>query len=139
MGRLDGRVILVTGSTTGIGEATARLCAAQGARVMIHGLEEEWAQSICRDLGEVARYTIADLREPANCEHLVQATITQFGALHGVVNNAALTTRSSLSNTDAAMFDEVMAVNLRAPLLIIRSATPSFGAKAEAWLSILAR
>jgi NAD(P)-dependent dehydrogenase (short-subunit alcohol dehydrogenase family) len=57
---------------------------------------------------------------------LVAATVARFGRIDGVVNNAALTTRSNLETTDAAMFDRMMAVNVRAPLLIIRAAVPEF-------------
>lgn len=128
---LQDKVILVTGSTTGIGEATARLAVAQGARVMIHGRREEQAQAVCRDLGEAADYVIADLLEPESCVTVVQATVARFGRLDGLVNNAALTTRSTLETTDAAMFDRIIGVNLRAPLLIIREAVNVFRAQAS--------
>jgi NAD(P)-dependent dehydrogenase (short-subunit alcohol dehydrogenase family) len=124
--RLHDRVILVTGSTTGVGEAAARRCVAEGAQVMVHGRDEERAHAVCADLGAAARYTICDLGDPADCERLVATTIEQFGRLDGVVNNAALTTRSNLEKTDVAFFDRMIAVNLRAPLLIIRAAVPQF-------------
>jgi NAD(P)-dependent dehydrogenase (short-subunit alcohol dehydrogenase family) len=123
---LQGKVILVTGSTTGIGAATARLCVAEGAQVMVHGLEEEWAQSLCRELGDATDYLIADVAEPDNCERLVAATVARFGRIDGLVNNAAVTTRSTLESTDAATFDRIIAVNLRAPLLILRAAVRHF-------------
>jgi NAD(P)-dependent dehydrogenase (short-subunit alcohol dehydrogenase family) len=123
---LQDEIVLVTGSTTGIGEATARRCVAEGARVMVHGLEPDLAQIVCRDLGDAARYTIGDLSDPDQCVALVQATVAQFGRLDAVVNNAAVTTRSNLETTDAAMFDRIVAINLRAPLLIIREAVKVF-------------
>ncbi len=123
---LQGKVILVTGSTTGIGEATARRCVAEGARVFVHGRDEERARAVCRELGGDSHYYIGDLGDPAHCEGLVAAAVAHFGRLDGVVNNAALTTRSNLETTDAATFDRIVAVNLRAPLLIIRAAVPHF-------------
>jgi NAD(P)-dependent dehydrogenase (short-subunit alcohol dehydrogenase family) len=60
------------------------------------------------------------------CERIVAATVERFGRIDGVVNNAALTTRSTLEKSDAAMFDRIINVNLRAPLLIIRAAVPHF-------------
>ena len=125
-GLLDGRIVLVTGSTTGIGEATARLCANEGARVMIHGRDEDRARALAADLGDAASYVLGDVGDPAVCEGVVDETVKQFGAIDGVVNNAALTWRSTLEQTDAETFDRMIGVNLRAPLLIIRSALPHF-------------
>ncbi|CAN5508115.1 SDR family oxidoreductase [soil metagenome] len=127
--RVKDKVILVTGSTTGIGEAIARLVVAEGARVMLHGLEEELAQNVCRDLGEAAAYVVSDLGDPQKCAELVQATVKKYGRIDVVVNNAALTTRSNLATTDAAMFDRIIGVNLRAPMLIIREAVQHFRAQ----------
>jgi NAD(P)-dependent dehydrogenase (short-subunit alcohol dehydrogenase family) len=123
-GRLAGKVVLITGSTTGIGEATARLCVAEGARVMVHGTNEERAKAVSSDLG--AGYVLADLGDPHAGEQIVAETLAHYGAFHAVVNNAAVTTRSNLETTDAAMFDRIIAVNLRAPLLIARAAIPIF-------------
>jgi NAD(P)-dependent dehydrogenase (short-subunit alcohol dehydrogenase family) len=124
---LKDKVVLVTGSTTGIGEAIARRCVAEGARVMLHGLEEDLAEAVQRDLGaDVAAYTIADLSQVANCAALVEATVDRFGALHAVVNNAASTARSNLETTTPDLFDHIIAVNVRAPLFIIQAALPHF-------------
>jgi len=120
--RLSGKRILITGSTTGIGESTARRCAAEGASVMVHGRDRERAKAVAVALGEHAAFHVDDLADPEAARRLVDATVTRFGGIDGVVNNAALTTRSDLASTDAALFDRVMAVNLRAPALIIRAA-----------------
>lgn len=126
---LQDKVVLITGSSTGIGEASARLAVANGAKVMLHGLEEELAQAVQRDLGAAAHYVIADLSDPANCEHIVQATVAHFGRIDALVNNAAVVTRSDLASTDAAMFDHIIGINLRAPILIIREAVKTFRAQ----------
>ena len=123
---LQDKVVLITGSTTGIGEATARLAVAQGAQVMIHGRNEAAAQALCQELGSTAAYVIADLGDPESCARIVQATVARFGRLDGVVNNAAVTTRSTLETTDAALFDQIVGINLRAPILIIREAVNVF-------------
>lgn len=124
--RLRDKVILVTGSTTGIGEFTARLCVAEGACVMVHGRDAARARAVVGDLGDAAAYVIGDIGDPRVCETVVAATVERFGRLDGVVNNAALTTRSTLEESDAVMFDRIMSVNLRAPLLIIRAAVSHF-------------
>jgi NAD(P)-dependent dehydrogenase (short-subunit alcohol dehydrogenase family) len=126
---LQDKVVLITGSTTGIGEASARLAVANGAHVMLHGLEADLAQAVQRDLGAAASYIIADLLEPANCERIVQATVDHFGRIDALVNNAAVVTRSDLESTDAAMFDTIIGINLRAPILIIRAAVKFFRAQ----------
>jgi NAD(P)-dependent dehydrogenase (short-subunit alcohol dehydrogenase family) len=123
---LQDKVVLVTGSTTGIGEATARRCAAEGARVMLHGLEEELAQAICRDLGDAAAYVIADLALPESPARMVQAVLDRFGRIDALMNNAAIVTRSTLDNTSMAFFDRMIAINLRAPVFIIQAAVPHF-------------
>lgn len=123
---LENKVVLITGSTTGIGEASARLAVAEGAHVMLHGLEEDLAQAVQRDLGDAAHYVIADILEPANCVRIVQETVARFGRLDAVVNNAAVVTRSDLAGTDATMFDTIVGINLRAPILIIREAVNVF-------------
>lgn len=125
-GLLQDCVALVTGSTTGIGEATARRVVEEGGRVMIHGRNRERAEELVEELGEAADFFIGDLGDPAVPARLVAATIERFERLDGIVNNAALTTRSSLETTDADTFDRIIAVNLRAPLLIIRAALEHF-------------
>ncbi len=126
---LDNQVVLITGSTTGIGEATARACVAQGAAVMVHGRREEAARDLCAELGDQARYIIGDLADPDLGARAVQATVKAFGRIDGVVNNGANTSRATLEETDAATFDRHYHVNLRAPLLVIRAALPHFRAQ----------
>jgi len=123
---LQGKCVLVTGSTTGIGEATLRLCVAAGARVMMHGRDARRASRLARELGRRVRISLGNLAEPAACDRLIRATIRAFGRLDGLVNNAAVTTRSDLETTDAPTFDRIIAINLRAPLLLIRAALPHF-------------
>lgn len=128
---LEDRVVLVTGSTTGIGEATARACVAAGASVMIHGRRETAARALVDELGNRARYVIGDLADPDVCTRTVQSTVEAFGRIDGVVNNAAITARATLEETDAETFDRHYHVNLRAPLLIIREALPHFRRQGE--------
>lgn len=120
--RLSDKVILVTGSSTGIGEAIARRCVAEGARVVIHGLEADLGRQVAADLH--APFIEADLADPATPARLVQAALDAHGALHGLVNNAAWVLRGQLDSVTPELFDRVMAVNCRAPLLLIKEALP---------------
>lgn len=128
-GRLAGQVALVTGSSTGIGEAIARRFAAEGAAVMIHGLDAEetgtTAERIQAGHGRTGQ-VVADLARPEAAAHLVETTVGELGGLDIVVNNAAVKTRGDLETTTVASFDLTMAVNLRAPLLVVQAALPHF-------------
>jgi NAD(P)-dependent dehydrogenase (short-subunit alcohol dehydrogenase family) len=120
--RLENKVILVTGSTTGIGEAIARRVVAEGARVLLHGRDEERGRALLEEFAGHATLATADLADPAAAPQLIDAAIDAFGQLDAIVNNAAWVERSDLFNTDPALFDKVMAVNVRAPLLLIKAA-----------------
>jgi len=122
--RLEGKCIIVTGSTTGIGEAIARRCVQEGARVLIHGRDRERAEAVAASLGEAGRFAIDDLSDPEAPQRIVQAAVDAFGRLDGLVNNAAWVVRSNLDTTSPEFFDRVMAVNVRAPLMLIKAAMP---------------
>lgn len=123
---LQDKIVLITGSTTGIGEAAARRAHDEGASVMLHGRDEQRANELAHELGSNVDYFLGDLGDPEVPARLVQAVIDRFGRIDAIANNAALTTRSNLESTDAKTFDRILAVNLRAPLLIIRAALPHF-------------
>lgn len=122
--RLIDKVILITGSATGIGEAMARRFVAEGASVVIHGLDREAGEAVARSLGDKAMLHINDLAKVESAAELIDAALTRFGRLDGLVNNAAFIPRSNLFTTDAALFDKTMAINVRAPMLLIQAAFP---------------
>ena len=126
-GRLNGKVALVTGSPAGgIGGAISERFAAEGARVMRHDKTSDTGDTFD---SEKFAFFAADLADPAQCATLVEATVRQFGRIDILVNNAALTTRSDINTTSAEFFDTMMAVNLRAPILLIQAAMPHFRAQ----------
>lgn len=102
--RLRDNVILVTGSTTGIGEGMARLFAREGAGVMIHGRRKDSAQRLAAEIGERASFVIGALEDPQIPLRLIAETIARFGKIDGLVNNAALMTRGGLESTDVEAF-----------------------------------
>ena len=121
---LQEKVVIVTGSTTGIGRSIALACAAQGASVVVHGRDGERGEQLVRELGDRALFVAADLAEPASPAHIVDGAVQRFGRLDAVINNAADVTRSNLDSTSADLFDQVLSVNVRAPLLLIQAARP---------------
>ncbi len=124
--RLKDKVILVTGSTTGIGEAMVRLFVREGARVMIHGRRRDAAQMLADDIGERASFVIGALEDPQVPARLVAETVGRFGRIDGLVNNAAAITHGSIEDTDQKAFDLTLAINLRAPLFLIQAVFPHF-------------
>src|SRR5687767_12191147 len=123
--RLKDKAIIVTGSTTGIGEAMARRFAAEGARVLVHGRDRERGEKLVGELGRgKAALHVDSLDDPDAAGRTVRAALDAFGKIDGVVNNAAWIVRSNIETTDAELFDKCMAINVRAPLLLIKAALP---------------
>jgi len=121
----DGKVVLVTGSTTGIGEACARLFAESGAKVMVSGRHEERGRAVTdaiRGSGGNAEFAAADLRAAGSCDRLVDTTVERLGGLDVLVNNAGiLYTADALSTSDEQWLD-TMAVNVNAVFYLSRAA-----------------
>jgi NAD(P)-dependent dehydrogenase (short-subunit alcohol dehydrogenase family) len=127
--RLKDKVILITGSTTGVGEGMARMFAAEGAICFVHGTREPAAQKLVaeiREKGGRAEHVIGSLEDTAVPAKLIARVVEQWGRIDGIVNNAAAIVRSNLVTTDLATWERVMAVNLRAPYLLIQAALPHF-------------
>lgn len=121
--RLKNKRILVTGSTTGIGKAIAKRFVDEGAKVLIHGLEEDLARETSGELGG-APYHIADLSDPAVPAQLIAVAIAELGGLDGLVNNAGVVTRKQPAEMTLEMWDWTYAINVRAPFLLIQAALP---------------
>lgn len=123
--RLQDKVILITGSCTGIGKAMAIRCVAEGARVLIHGLERELGESLVAELGPGrAALHIEDLTAQETPGKLVQAALSAFGKLDALVNNAAMIASGNIHTTDAALFRKILEVNTVVPFALIRAALP---------------
>lgn len=124
-GVLAGQVAVVTGSTQGIGAGIAQRFAQEGARVVIHGLPGGHAEktlAAIREAGGDAVLITGDLKEEANCRSLIRGAIAHFGGLDILVNNAGVYHRSNIENTTAQLWDEIFAINLRAPFILCQEA-----------------
>lgn len=134
--RLQDKVIIVTGSTTGIGRAMAERFVKEGARVLVHGRNRTEGEAVVASLDGQAALHIDDLADPDSAARIVRAALQAFGRIDGLVNNAAYIPRSTLESTSAAFFDSVMAVNVRAPLLLIQAVMPELRRRQGAVLNI---
>jgi meso-butanediol dehydrogenase/(S,S)-butanediol dehydrogenase/diacetyl reductase len=120
-----GKVVLVTGSTTGIGEACARVFAQSGAAVMICGRDAERGRGVVASIenaGGKAQYAAADLRAPGACERLVDETVARMGGLDILVNNAGILYTANALDTTNEQWLETMAVNVNALFYASRAA-----------------
>ena len=123
--RLQDKVIIITGSTTGIGKAIALRCVAEGALVVIHGLEQDLGDSVLKTIGnEKAALHIEDITVKGSPQRLVDKALNAFGKIDAVVNNAALVVSSNIQTTDEAFLQHVLNVNTIAPFSLIKSALP---------------
>lgn len=125
--RFDGKAAIVTGAANGIGEATARKLAAEGARVTAVDLAERGERVVeaIRGAGGEAEFVRADLAEEGSAAAAVESAVARWGGLDVLVNNAAVTLPKGFEATSAAEWDRVQAVNLRAPYLLMRAAAPA--------------
>ena len=123
--RLQDKVIIVTGGTTGIGRALVERCLAEGARVLVHGLHRDQGERVLNELATPhAALHCDDLADPSSPARVVNAALEAFGHIDGLVNNAAIISRATIHTATVEDFDHVMAVNVRAPLLLIQAAWP---------------
>jgi NAD(P)-dependent dehydrogenase (short-subunit alcohol dehydrogenase family) len=125
MPSLANRVALVTGSSSGIGRGIAEHFASLGARVLVHGLEVDAGERIAagiRERGGDAAFAAGDIAEETVCRGLVRTAVDRFGGLDILVNNAGIYTRASVETATVAFWDRMMAINLRAPFILLQAA-----------------
>ncbi len=121
---LDGKVAIVTGGASGLGEGLARRFVAEGAKVLVGDVDAEAGAALVRSIGADAVFVEADVADLDQVSNLVSTAVERFGGLHVMVNNAGVsgTMHRSLFDDDLADFDKIMAVNLRAVMAGTRDA-----------------
>lgn len=125
MGRLEGKVAIVTGAAGGFGEGIARLFVEEGARVLIVDLDFAKAQRVADDLGRQARAQACDVAKAADVSAAVSACVAAFGPPDIVVNNAGTTHRNQpMLDVDEATFDKVFAVNVKSIYHMAQAVVP---------------
>jgi 3-oxoacyl-[acyl-carrier protein] reductase len=136
---LTGKVALVTGSTRGIGEATARRLVEAGAHVVVTGRSQGDAERVADALNALggageAFAIVADLMSPEACVSLVEGTLNRFGRLDILVNNAGLGRFARIQDLSVADWDLQIRTNLDAVFHVSRAAIPHLIATGDAWI-----
>lgn len=123
---VENKVVIVTGaaSARGIGKATARVLAAQGAKVVIVDLQRDAAEAAAAELGNGHLGLRCDVTGKASCEAAVHDTILRYGRIDGLINNAGITQPVRTLDIGAANFDAVIDVNLRGTLYMSQAVLP---------------
>jgi NAD(P)-dependent dehydrogenase (short-subunit alcohol dehydrogenase family) len=124
---LSGRTALVTGASRGIGAATARALDRAGARVAVVARSRDGLEATAAGLRDPI-VLAADLGEATAPAAVAQWALAELGRVDVLVNNAAAAARLATVDTDAALIDQLLAVNVRAPLLLIAALIPSMTA-----------
>lgn len=128
MGRLDDKIVIVTGAARGTGEQTARLCAEEGAQVVLADVLEPEAKAVAEDIGAAAVFEKLDVTSEEDWTRVVAATADRFGNPNVLVNNAGLLHIAAIGDTTAADAERLWRVNQLGPFLGINAVTPAMTA-----------
>ena len=121
--RLDGKVAVITGATAGIGQAVARKFAAEGADLVLTGRRRDRAEALAAELREAGAYVelvIGDIRSDELLDELAQTVRSSYGRIDSLVLNAGVIAYAPAVEIRPQDFDEMMAVNVRAPWMCVR-------------------
>lgn len=123
---ISGKVVVITGASSGLGEATARRLVGEGAKVVLGARREENLKRIAADLGDAAAYQVVDVTDRRQVQDLVDTAVRTFGRVDVVVNNAGLMPLSPLEAGKVDEWDTMVDVNVKGVLYGIAAALPRF-------------
>jgi NAD(P)-dependent dehydrogenase (short-subunit alcohol dehydrogenase family) len=118
MGRLDGKVALITGGASGMGAIASKLFSAEGANVVLTDVADDAGASVAGEIGAEggeALYVHADVSDESDAEAMVKAAVDRFGGLHVLYNNAGvmLSQDSSVTENDESVWDTTLGINVK--------------------------
>ena len=122
MGRVDGKVALISGGARNIGGASARMLVAEGAQVVIGDLLDEEGAALAKELGDAARYVHLDVTNDDAWRSAVELTVSEFGRLDVLFNNAGIFNGGQLQRYKSELWQEMLDVNLTGAFLGMRAA-----------------
>ena len=120
---IKGKVIIVTGASMGIGEATARALATRGARVVVAARSADKLEKLAQALPD-GLAVVTDMTDPASIKHLVQATMERYGRIDVLVNNARQGIYGEVENVDVSAYQKVITLNVLGPLRAMQEVIP---------------
>jgi 3(or 17)beta-hydroxysteroid dehydrogenase len=124
-GRVEGKVAIVTGGASGIGAATVRRLAAEGARVVVADVNREQGEALAKEIGDVAAFAYHDVREEASWIRQVSDTESRHGRLDVLVNNAGIVLVANVEETTLEQWRRIQAVNVEGVFLGCKHAIPA--------------
>jgi NAD(P)-dependent dehydrogenase (short-subunit alcohol dehydrogenase family) len=124
MGKLDGKIALITGGTTGIGLATAKLFLKEGAQVVVTGRSAENIAAAQKELGAGALAVQSDTSKLADIKKLMEQIRTKYGRIDMLFANAGVGKFSPLEQVDEAFYDNLFAVNVKGLYFTVQQAAP---------------
>ncbi|ABL03638.1 glucose 1-dehydrogenase [Mycobacterium ulcerans] len=122
MGRVDGKVALISGGARGMGASHARLLVQEGAKVVIGDILDEEGKALAEEIGDAARYVHLDVTQPDQWEAAVATAVDEFGKLDVLVNNVGIVALGQLKKFDLGKWQKVIDVNLTGTFLGMRAA-----------------
>jgi len=125
MGRVAGKVAIVTGAASGMGKSDAVLLAREGARVVVADLNETGGQAVADAIGDAAIFMRLDVTDEDNWRSVIAATVERFGRLDILVNNAGMIALGTIVDTDLAAWRMINAVNSDGVFLGCKHAIPA--------------
>lgn len=135
-GRVEDKIVLVTGAARGTGEQTARILVDEGARVVVADIMDERGQTVAKSLGDAAHFVHLDVSSEQSWTAAIETAVEQFGQLDGLVNNAGLFKMEALEDTALADFERLIGVNQIGPFLGMRAAVPAMKSRGGAIVNI---
>ncbi|MBE7532029.1 MAG: SDR family oxidoreductase [Chloroflexi bacterium] len=128
-GRLQDKVTLITGGTSGIGAATVRLFVQEGAQVAFTGRRREKGEALAQAMGHQSHYIYADHTQLADCERCVAETVSRYGRVDILFNNAGIVTSGTAETTSWETWQATMELNVTAVWQMSRLVLPHFRAQ----------
>ena len=124
-GRVEGKVVLISGGARGQGAAEARLCVDEGASVVLGDVLDDEGKAVAEELGAAARYVHLDVTQEADWDAAVATALDEFGRLDGLVNNAGVFVILPMVMTSAEEYERVIRINQIGVFLGMKAVTPA--------------